>query len=160
LHKAAELAKEMLSASVKLLRLLMDYMTTVYRKLVELSGFLPEDAWSLTTQVVRDIFVFMSNVQSEVRFISPRDSAVKNTTKVLYTLLKTHGVMQDLIHHKIKNHPIVSSAYVKFLATHSPIGDVRKLRDELKAMNLLARSAQAEAKKAVTVASDAVRKLK
>jgi hypothetical protein len=160
LHKAAELAKEMLSASVKLLKLLMDFMTSVYRKLVELSGFLPEDAWSLTTQVVRDIFVHMSNVRSDVRSISPRESATKNTAKVLYTLLKTHGVMMDLVRHEIKNHPIVSSAYVKFLATHSPIGEVRKLREELKTTNLLVKSAQAEAKKAINVALEAAKKSK
>jgi hypothetical protein len=160
LFKAAELAKEMLSASVKLLKLLMDYMTSVYRKLVELSGFLPQDAWSLTTQVVRDIFVHMSNVRSDVRSISPRDSATKNTAKVLFTLLKTHGVMMDLVRHEIKNHPIVSSAYVKFLATHSPIGEVRKLREELKTMNLLVKSAQAEAKKAINVASETAKKVK
>jgi hypothetical protein len=160
LHKAAELAKEMLSASVKLLKLLMDYMTSVYRKLVELSGFLPQDAWSLTTQVVRDIFVHMSNVRSDVRSISPRDSATKNTSKVLFTLLKTHAVMLDFVRHEIKNHPIVSSAYVKFLATHSPMGEVRKLREEIKTMNLLVKSAQAESKKAITIATDAVRKMK
>jgi hypothetical protein len=160
LHKAAEVAKEMLLASVKLLKLLMDYMTTVYRKLVELSGFLPQDAWSLTMQVVRDIFVHMSNVRSDVWSISPRDSPTKNTAKVLFTLLKTHAVMLDLVRHEIKNHPIVSSAYVKFLATHSPMGEVRKLRDEFKPMNLLVKSAQAEAKKAILVATEAAKKMK
>jgi hypothetical protein len=160
LHKAAELAKEMLSSSVKLLKLLMDYITSVYRKLVELSGFLKEDAWSLTTQVIRDIFVHMSNVRSDVRSITPRDSATKNTSKVLYTLLKTHGVMMDLVKHEIKNHLIVSSAYVKFLATHSPIGEVRKLREELKNMNLLVKLAQAQSKKAVTLALEAGKKNK
>jgi hypothetical protein len=160
LHKAAELAKEMLSASVKLLKLLMDYITSVYRKLVELSGFLKEDAWSLTTQVVRDIFVRMSNVRSDIRSISPRDSATKNTSKVLFTLLKMRGVMMDLVKHEIKNHPIMSSAYVKFLATHSPIGEVRKLRKELKTMNLLVKSLQAEAKKALNLALDAAKKSK
>jgi hypothetical protein len=160
LHKAAELAKEMLSSSVKLLKLLMDYMTSVYRKLVELSGFMPQDAWSLTTQIVRDIFIHMSNVRSDVRSISPRDSATKNTSKVLFTLLKTHEVMLDLVQHEIKNHPIVSSAYVKFLATHSPMGEVRKLREELKTMNLLVKSAQAEAKKALNVSSELAKKVK
>ena len=130
----------MLSASVKLLKLLMDFMTSVYRKLVELSGFLPEDAWSLTTQVVRDIFVHMSNVRSDVKSISPGDSPTKNTAKVLYTLLKTHGVMMDLVRHEIKNHPIVWTAYIKFLATHSPMGEVRKLREQLKTTNLLVKS--------------------
>lgn len=102
----------------------------------------------------------MSNVRSDVRSISPRDSATKNTSKVLFTLLKTHEVMLDLVQHEIKNHPIVSSAYVKFLATHSPMGEVRKLREELKTMNLLVKSAQAEAKKAINVSSELAKKVK
>ena len=152
LQKAAELAREMLASSVKLEKMLMDYITSVYRKLVELSGFLPEDAWSLTTQVIRGIFVHMSNVRSEVRLVSPKDSPTKNTAKVLHTLLRTHVVMQDFVLHEIKNHPIVSSEYVKFLTTHSPNGEVRKLREDLKTMSLLVKSAQAEAKKALEVA--------
>jgi hypothetical protein len=78
----------------------------------------------------------------------------------LYTLLKTHGVMMDLVRHEIKNHPIVSSAYVKFLATHTPIGEVRKLREDFKTMSLLVKSAQAESKKAINVASEASKKMK
>jgi hypothetical protein len=127
LGKAAELAREMLDASVKLLKMLVDYITSVYRKLVELLGFLPEDAWSLTTQVVCGIFIHMSNVRSEIQTVSPRDSATKNTAKVLYTLLRMHVVMQDFVLHEIKNHPIVSSEYVIFLTSHSPNGEVGKL---------------------------------
>jgi hypothetical protein len=109
---------------------------------------------------VRGIFIYLSNVRSEVRAISPRDSATKNTAKVLYTLLRTHVVMTELVQHEIKNHPIVSSEYVKFLATHSPNGEVRKLREELKVTVLLVKSAQAEAKKAITIANEAVKKSK
>jgi hypothetical protein len=41
----------------------------------------------------------------------------------------------------------VSSAYVKFLAMHTPIGKVRKLGEDFKMMTLLVKSAQAESKK-------------
>jgi hypothetical protein len=97
LGKVAELAREMLAASVKLLKLLMDYITTIYRNLVELSGFLPQDAWSLTTQVVRGIFIYMSNARSEIRGVSPKDSPIKNTSRVLYALLRTHTVMAEFV---------------------------------------------------------------
>jgi hypothetical protein len=69
--------------------------------------------------------------------------------------------MLDLIRDEINNHPIVSSACVKFLAMYSPIGEVRKLQEEFKMLNLLVKTAQqAEAKKAVNVASEAAKKLK
>jgi hypothetical protein len=87
LGKVAKLAREMLAASVKLLKLIMDYITTIYRNLVELSGFLPQDAKSLTTQVVRGIFIYMSNTRSKIRGVSPKDSPIKNTSRVLYALL-------------------------------------------------------------------------
>jgi hypothetical protein len=66
LGKAAKSAREMLASSVKLLKMLMDYITLVYHKLVELSGFLPEGAWSSTTQVICVIFIHISIVRSEV----------------------------------------------------------------------------------------------
>jgi hypothetical protein len=44
LGKVAGLAKEMLAAPVKLLKLLIDYITRIYGNLVELSGFLLQDA--------------------------------------------------------------------------------------------------------------------
>jgi hypothetical protein len=68
--------------------------------------------------------------------------------------------MTELVQHEIKNHPIVSLEYVKFLATHSPNGEVRKLREELKTTVLLVKSAQAEAKKAITITNEAVKKSK
>jgi hypothetical protein len=49
---------------------------------------------------------------------------------------------------------------VKFLATHLPNGEVRKLREELKTTTLLVKLAQAEAKKAITIATKAIKKSK
>jgi hypothetical protein len=67
--------------------------------------------------------------------------------------------MAEFVQHEIKNHPIVSLEYVKFLATHSPIGELRKLRSELSVTTQLAKSAQSEPKKAVSVAGDAIKKV-
>jgi hypothetical protein len=68
--------------------------------------------------------------------------------------------MMDLVRHKIKNHPIVLSAYVNFLARHTPIGKVHKLREDFKTMSILVKSAQAKSKKANNVASEASKKMK
>ena len=66
--------------------------------------------------------------------------------------------MNEFVQHEIKNHAIVSSEYVKFLATHSASGEVRKLRKELLATTALVKSAQAEDKKALSVANEALKK--
>jgi hypothetical protein len=71
-----------------------------------------------------------------------------------------HTVMAKLVQHEIKNHPIVLSEYVKFLATHSPIRELRKLGSELLVTTQLAKLAQSKAKKAVSMAGDAIKKCK
>jgi hypothetical protein len=99
-------------------------------------------------------------MQSEVQAIYPRDSATKNMAKVLFTLLHTHVVMTKLVKYEIKNQPIMLSEYVNFLATYLPNGEVRKLTEELKTTTLLVKPAQAKAKKAITIASKAIKKSK
>jgi hypothetical protein len=55
----ASLAKGMLSASVKLLKILIEYyLSTLYRDLTDRSGFLvPEEAWGLLSQCGRSVFL-------------------------------------------------------------------------------------------------------
>jgi hypothetical protein len=74
----------MLVASVTLFKHHLDYMTAVYRNLVDLSGFLRQDAWSLTTQAIHGIFIYMSNARSGICGVSSRDLPIKKTAEVLY----------------------------------------------------------------------------
>lgn len=147
--KIAELAREMLAATVKLLAVLTEYISSVFRNLTQRSGFNEADAWSLTTQVVRGMFLHMSTVRSEARMINPKAKPLKVTSQILYTILRTHDVMNEFVQAEIKNHSTVSSEYVKFLATHSSAGEVRALKQELEAVKVAAKSAQAEAIKAL-----------
>jgi hypothetical protein len=54
---------------------------------------------------------------------------------------------------EIKNHPVISTEYVKFLASHSPYKAVREVEKRLTAVESVARGAQSEAKKAMEKAT-------
>jgi hypothetical protein len=148
LDRAAELAREMLGASVKFLKMLSEYLSSVYRSLTKTSGFSEEDAWSLATQVVRGMFIHLSSARSNVRGVSPKSSPVRNTAVILHALLKTHEAMAEFMRHEIKNHPVVASEYVKFLATHTPVGQMRELTAKVQSLEIMVRGAQGEARKA------------
>ena len=143
------MAKEMLSASVKLLKILVEYTSDVYRTLTIRSGFLPEQAWGLASQCVRGMFIELSKPREYLGDIDPRDSAYRNTARVLFVLLKTHDEMAKFVVAEIKNHPVMSTEYVKFLTAHSPFAAMRKLETRVTAVETVAKSAHSEAKKAL-----------
>jgi hypothetical protein len=143
------LAKDMLSASVKLLKIFVEYISDLYRELTVRSGFLPEQAWGLVSQCGRAIFLQLSKSRARLGIIDPKDPAHRNTARVLFALLMTHDEMARFVLAEIKNHPVISTEYVKFLASHSPNADVRKLEARVTSVETIARSAQSEAKKAM-----------
>jgi hypothetical protein len=49
-------------------------------------------------------------------------------------MLKVHDVMGEYLKLKIKNHPSVSSEYVKFLAAHGSLKEVQLLKKRIKAV--------------------------
>ena len=168
-HEAAALAREMLSESMKFVTKLSAYMTDTCRDLTERSGFLPEDAWLLTTQVVARVFKAMNTARSEIRSVTAKSSPTRNTAKVLFALLRVHDVMKEFLGQEIKNHPSISSEYVKFLASHMGYKDVLAVKKKLEAVEKRtsdtdkevkvalanSKSAQSEAKTAQNVAKEA-----
>jgi hypothetical protein len=138
--EVASLAKEMLSASVKLLKILVEFTSDLYPTLTDRSGFLPEQAWGGFVFAVRKRRCVHRAVQA----------AYRNTARVLFVLLKTHDEMAKFVVAKIKNHPVISTEYVKFLASqHSPFAAARKLETRVTAVETVAKSAHSEAKKAL-----------
>jgi hypothetical protein len=149
-EEVAHLARSMLTDSVKLLKVLVEYLSELYRELTERSGFLPSEAWGLVTQCGRSVFMQLTKMRETLGIIDPKDSAYRNTARVLFAMLKTHDEMAKFVLAEIKNHPVISSEYVKFLASHAPNAAVRKLETKLAAVETIAKSAQAEAKKAMS----------
>jgi hypothetical protein len=143
----------MLNASVKLLKVLVEYISDLYRELTGRAGFLPVEAWGLVSQCGRSVFMQLSKTRETLGIIDPKDSAQRNTARVLFAMLKTHDEMANFVLAEIKNHPVISSEYVKFLASHAPNAAVRELETKLIAVEAMAKAAQSEAKKALEKAS-------
>jgi hypothetical protein len=119
-HQAlvAALARKMLSTLVKFTNELFDYLTNTYHNLTDRIGFLPNDAWLLSTEIVARICKALNSSRSEVHTISAKSSSIQTTAKILYGMLMVHDVMAEYLKFEVKNHLSVSLEYVKLLAAH------------------------------------------
>jgi hypothetical protein len=126
--QAAALAQEMLSKSLKFTNRVFEYLTNTNRELTDRSGFPLGDAWLLATEIVARICKSLNTASSKIRDISIKSTPLRNTARVLYAMLRVHDVMDKYLKMKIKNHPSISSEYVKFLASHASFKDAQGLK--------------------------------
>jgi hypothetical protein len=127
-HEAASLAQEMLAKSLLFVNKLFKYLSNTNRDLTERSGFPLVDGWLLATEIVARVCKALNTARSEVRDVSTKSTPLRNTASILYAMLRVHDVMEDYMVLEIKNHPSVSSEYVKFLAAHATFKDVVGLK--------------------------------
>jgi hypothetical protein len=126
--EAASLAREMLAKSCKFTNKVFEYLTNLNRELTDRSGFPLGDAWLLSTEIVARICKSLNTTRSEVRDISIKSTPIRNTARILYAMLRVHDVMDEYMKLEIKNHPSISSEYVKFLAAHATFKEVQGLK--------------------------------
>jgi hypothetical protein len=129
--QAASLAREMLSKSCKFTNKAFDYLSTLNRELTERSGFPLPDAWLLATEIIARICKALNTSRSEVRDISIKSTPLRNTARILYAMLRVHDMMEEYMVLEIKNHPSISSEYVKFLAAHATFKEVQGLKKKV-----------------------------
>jgi hypothetical protein len=91
-------------------------------------GFPLIDGWLLATEIVARVCKALNTAQSEVRDVSTKSTPHRNTARILYAMLRVHDIIEDYMTLEIKNHPSVSSEYVKFLAAHATFKDVVGLK--------------------------------
>jgi hypothetical protein len=132
--EAASLAREMLSKSCKFTNKAFDYLSTLNRELTERSGFPLGDAWLLATEILARICKALNTSRSEVRDISIKSSPLRNTARILYAMLRVHDMMDEYMLLEIKNHPSISSEYVKFLAAHATFKEVQGLKKKVESV--------------------------
>jgi hypothetical protein len=80
---------------------------------------------------VAKIFRDINAAKKGIRSVHPRTSGLTNTAKTLFAILKIHEVMREYEELEIKNHPAVSSEYVKFLATHVGFNKAQSIQDSV-----------------------------
>ena len=161
--EARSLALSMLSVSVGCCRELVTYFDETMNELTIKSKFTTRKAFSLVTQVVRRFFMDLYKVRAQVySSLSTTDSAGQ-CAWILYGVLRTHDVMSDYVKARFKNHPSVSSEYIRFLSTNSGFESLKTLEDQVESLKRT--SAQlvkdvTSAKKASDTASSTVDSVK
>ncbi len=103
----------------------------MYTSLTSQSHFTPKKAWSLTTQmmhrVIMDINLVRSGAAERIKCADRRSTCVI----MLYTIMRSHDVMQEYLDLEFKDHPAIASEYVKFLATNSGFEAVATIETKL-----------------------------
>uniref|UniRef100_A0A7S2LV98 Uncharacterized protein n=1 Tax=Skeletonema marinoi TaxID=267567 RepID=A0A7S2LV98_9STRA len=76
-----------------------------------------DDIFLLFSDLFRLIVELFHAERTSVHAIDDDVDSVDRLTVLIWTTLKVHGLMQDFIDAKFKNHPIVQAAFVRFLTT-------------------------------------------
>jgi hypothetical protein len=155
--RVTSLAKDMLACSIRFLTMLCEYMSNTFKELTDISKFPKPEAWLLVTQIVARIFRDMNAAKKGIRSVHPKTSGLTNTAKTLFAMLRIHEVMREYEELEIKNHPAVSSEYVKFLATHVGFNEARSIRDSVTEVDKKVQKIDTEIKRVAEVAKSAER---
>lgn len=153
--KAHSLAVRSLNDTITFLTQMMNFVDTIYEKLLNQSKFTMEQAWSLTTQILDRICEELYAPKEGVGGAMTIDEPKSVCAHILWACFRTHDVMNSYIESNFENHPVVSAEYVKFLATNSGFDKVEKLESQLSSMSEKLAKALDESKKAVAKADAA-----
>ena len=153
--QANVIATMCLTATVTFISQLVTMVDELYDRLVTLSKFSSEQAWSLTTQVLDRIMADLYANKAGVVESLTTESQLSTCAHVLWAAFKTHDVMAVYIHHNFEDHPAVSTEYVKFLATNSGSDKVAKLTETVEGLKGKIATAVEDSKKAMAKADTA-----
>ena len=125
---------------------------------------LPEDdVLLLFSDLFRLIVELWHTERATVNSIGDSVDPVDRLANIIWTSLKVHGLMQDFIDAKFKNHAIVQAAFVRFLTTKIGQNTTAALSTEVKDLDKKVTAATKQAKNAESTAksvSDTLTKLK
>ena len=147
--KANALALRGLNDTVTFLTQLMNFVDVIYERLVVISKFSAEQAWSLTTQILDRICEELYAPKEGIGGVMSVEDPRSVCSHMLWACFKTHDIMATYIDKNFENHPVVSAEYVKFLATNSGFEKVEKLETQLSGMTEKLGKALDESKKAI-----------
>ena len=151
--------------SVSNLQRLIRWMDETYLDLTA-NSFTKVSAWCLVTRLGARYFQELFKVRSGVSDTFVISDHRRLAAHVWYGVSRTHDVMKEFGVMDFKNHPAMSSEYVKFLATNSGMelieaidGKIKTVKDELKELKQLAQNASKAATSAANKADDVTKKL-
>lgn len=136
--RAISLATTMLAQSISFIHELSNYITITLAEL-KLSGFSSQDNWYLMSKLLFRMFAIdfhkVRSIIGEGLDVDKSDVGESRKVlarRVLWGILQTHAKMKEYLSVGFKNHPSVSSEYVRFLVQNASVGRVTKLEQENK----------------------------
>jgi len=118
-----------------------------------------DDIFLLFSDLFRLIVELFHAERTSVHAIDDDVDSVERLTVLIWTTLKVHGLMQDFIDAKFKNHPIVQAAFVRFLTTKigqntaaALSANVKNLEKKFTSVDAKAELASKKAKEAASTA--------
>ncbi|KAL7559226.1 hypothetical protein ACA910_014778 [Epithemia clementina (nom. ined.)] len=106
---------------------LVAFIDKTMEDLVGNSDFDERKAWSITTQIMSQIFSNIHEVCRTISTLLQPNNPDSVCAYVLWGVLWTQDVMQEYIDTQFQGHPSISSEYIKFLAVNSGTKTVKKL---------------------------------
>ena len=154
---AHSLATQAVTQAIAWIGDLTRFMDETYESLIR-SGFSKISGWALTTKLVHRIFIDLHGARTGIlQSFKPGD--IESTCHhVLWGVFKTHDVMAEFKRHKFRNHPSISSEYVKFLASNSGNDLIDKVVLRVSALETTSKTHTSEITKANSTASVAQNK--
>lgn len=99
-----------------------------------LNQFSDAAGWSLSTRLGVRVLEEVSLHRIGVGSLISADNGDSNASHVLYATFRTLDVMGVFKKYKYKNHPCISSEFVKFMASNSGLDSIKKLEIRVKSL--------------------------
>ena len=126
----ALLARSILSTSLEFVHKLVEWIDSTYEVLVE-GGNTPPDVWSLITKVTRALFeegmAPFRTTPTGTTFASPSEQSAV----LLWGVLRTHLATESILEGDLRDHPVVTGNYAKWLVNNSGKKDALVIKKEL-----------------------------
>ena len=123
------LSQEMLTQSIDIINVIINWIDDTHEVLTGVGGNASEASWMIITKILRHIFerlyspVRLAPMGLEMHGMNERGSMV------LWSVMQTHLISQDLEHRKVKDHPIVVGAYTEWIVANSGRREAEEVRD-------------------------------
>ena len=111
-----------------------------------LNQFSDAAGWSLSTRLGARVLEEVGQHRIGVGSLISSNNGDSNASHVLYATFRTLDVMGVFKKHKYKNHPCISSEFVKFMASNSGLDSIKKLEGRVKSLEADLKEARDKAK--------------
>ena len=150
------LAKSVLAMSLEFINKLVEWVDSTYEVLIE-GGNSTYDVWNLITKVARALFEEGMAPFRTTPVGTKYSSREEQSSVLLWGILRTHVVTERMMEGDLRDHPVVTGNYAKWLVNNSGKKDALLIKREVE--KLTTKLAKVEEESASKRALSAVEKI-